>query len=97
MRPWHGKHGYRVLRAPMQHGVRRRAVESGNDARRSAMSVTEARWRLALGIAQMIAAASVPIVWLEGAPTSVVIAAVVLTFALTVVSSARWGGFWRQQ
>jgi hypothetical protein len=97
MRPAHGKHGYRDLRAPTQHRVRRRAVESGNDARRNAMSVTEARWRLALGIAQMIAAASVPIAWLEGAPTPVVIAAVVLTFALTVVSIGRWGGFWRQQ
>ncbi|HEY0581662.1 MAG TPA: hypothetical protein VGE94_05720 [Chloroflexota bacterium] len=81
----------------MQQRVRRRAVEAGNDARRSAMSVTEARWRLALGIAQMIAAASVPIAWLEGAPMPVVITAVVLTFALTVVSIARWGGFWRQQ
>jgi hypothetical protein len=58
-------------------------------------ALSEARWRLALGLAQMIAAGAVAVLWLGGAPPGLIAAGVVIACLLTAVSIARWGGFWR--
>jgi hypothetical protein len=58
------------------------------------LTVTEARWRLALGLAQMLAAVAVPILWLAGANPAVLAAGFLVACALTAISVARWGGFW---
>jgi Reverse transcriptase (RNA-dependent DNA polymerase) len=60
------------------------------------VGLAEARLRLAMGLAQMIASASVPVLWLGGAPSAVVAGAILLACLLTGLSIARWGGFWRK-
>ena len=61
-----------------------------------APSPTEAHWRVALGIGQMVVAAGVVVLWLGGAHLALGAAAFVLACALTALSIARWGGFWKQ-
>jgi hypothetical protein len=60
------------------------------------MGLVEARLRLAIGIAQMVAAASVPLLWFSAAPPAVVVSGILLASVLTALSIARWGGFWRR-
>jgi hypothetical protein len=61
------------------------------------MTVPEARWRLLLGLGQMVAAAAVPILWLAGVDLRAVFGTFLLACVLTAISIALWGGFWSRR